>query len=66
MEKVACLRLTPLTTCRSIVTVGLSTMKVPSMTGTKTKVPQKAEEATLTPALKRVSGSTATRQANVS
>jgi hypothetical protein len=31
--------LTPLTTCRSIVTVGLSTMKVPSTTGTKTKVP---------------------------
>jgi hypothetical protein len=39
-------KLTPLTTCRSNVTVGLSVMNVPSTTGTNTYVPQKAEEAT--------------------
>ena len=39
MGKAALVRLTPLTVCLSKVTVGLSTMNVPSTTGTKTNVP---------------------------
>lgn len=59
-------KLTPLTTPRSKVTVGLSVMNDPSMTGTNAAVPQKAEIVTASIAWLKLCESTATRQAKVS